>query len=107
MLSKTERKLRLMEAAIRRGMFAGAAVFVAVSKGEIRETVKETVAPIAPQMEDDTQDEETANVKSQLTFDEIKSARERETDSLLSPAEKAQLKRELAASRAARNLSAV
>ena len=106
-MNKVERFTLIRNLGIARNMVPVIAIAVIpVSKGEIRETVVETLSPIAREMNDSVADEENAT-HSQLSFDAIKSARERETDTLLSPAEKAQLKRELAASRAARNLSAV
>ncbi len=101
MLSKIARKQKLVERAIARGMFSVAA-FVTLSKGEIRETVREVKASVAHEMDDETREDEEIGFKSGLSFDEIKEAKDREESFLLSPEERAQLKRDRLAYRAAR-----
>jgi hypothetical protein len=95
MKTKAERKEFIRSRAIALNMVAVAA-FLTVSKGEIRETVRETKAKFTESMDDETRDESEIGNKSQLSFDEIKTAKDAEENYLLSPKERAELKRELA-----------
>lgn len=100
--NKTERKAALIASARRIGLVAVIPFLSHASKGEVRQSVRETIAPIAPEMNDSIEDED-GGFKSGLSFDEIKEAKQKETDVLLSADEKAQLARDLAAHRARGN----
>lgn len=101
MIPKNVRKEMIRKRAIAKGLFAVAA-FVTLSKGEIREEVQYTRMQYRESMNDETrQDEEIGNT-SQLSFDEIKQAKDREENYLLTPEERATLRRDRLAYEAAR-----
>lgn len=102
-MSKNERKQFMIN---RYRLLAGVALagFIPVSKGEIRETAKETKSLTATN--DEIQDEETLGVTPSLSFDRVRVGKgESEENFLLDSGEKAELAREVSRLRFVKSIS--
>lgn len=96
MLSKAERKIKLMERAQALGLYSPAVFLLPSTRAEIKGEAKAIKDSVAASMNDEIQDEEKIGVVSRLSFDIAKLRTETDDDILLTRREKAQLAREVA-----------
>lgn len=93
-MDKAERLQMIQKVWDKRNLGSALRGIIPVSRAEVRETVKETISPLAAEMNDEIRDEEQAT-NSRLSFDKSSKAHDRDSDSVLSASEREQLRREL------------